>query len=105
MSYYAENAVEVPEGAPVLQGKESIGKTMAFLNDKQNHLTWTPIGADISASGDLGYTYGSYEMRMTGTDGKPVVAHGKYTTIWKKQRDGNWKVVLDIGNNGPEHKS
>jgi ketosteroid isomerase-like protein len=105
LSYYADDAVEVPDGAPVLQGKESIAKTMGFLDDKQNQLTWTPIGADISASGDLGYTYGAYEFRSTGKDGKPVVAHGKYTTIWKKQGNGAWKIVLDMGNSSPEPKS
>jgi ketosteroid isomerase-like protein len=105
LSYYAEDAVEVPDGAPVLQGKESIARTMGFLDDKQNQLTWTPIGADISASGDLGYTYGTYEFRSTGKDGKPTVSHGKYTTIWKKQGDGKWKVVLDMGNSSSEAKS
>jgi ketosteroid isomerase-like protein len=105
LSYYADDAVEVPDGAPILQGKESIAKTMSFLDNKQNHLTWTPVGADISASGDLGYTYGNYEFRSTGKDGKPVVAYGKYNTIWKKQRDGAWKVVLDMGNSSPEPKS
>ena len=98
MSYYADDAVELPNGAPILQGKEAIAKTMGFLDNKDNHLTWTPVGADISASGDLGYTYGNYEFRATGKDGKPIVDHGKYTSIWKKQKDGKWKVVLDIGN-------
>jgi len=104
MSYYAEDAVEVPDGAPVLQGKASIARTMDFLDNKQNHLTWTPIGADISASGDLGYTYGNYEFRSTGKDGKLTIAHGKYATVWKRQRDGAWKVVLDMGNSSPEPK-
>ena len=27
-----------------------------------------------------------------------VVRHGKYVTIWKKQADGSWKFVVDIGN-------
>jgi ketosteroid isomerase-like protein len=105
LSYYADDAVEVPDGAPILQGKESIAKTMGFLDNKQNHLTWAPIGADLSASGDLGYTYGIYEFRSTGKDGKPVVAYGKYNTIWKKQRDSTWKVVLDMGNSSPEPKT
>src|SRR6267154_2335367 len=48
MSYYADDAVEVPNGADFLQGKEAIAKTMGFLNDKDNHLTWKPVGADIS---------------------------------------------------------
>jgi ketosteroid isomerase-like protein len=102
MSYYADDAVELPNGATILQGKDNIAKTMGFLDNKDNHLTWAPVGADISASGDLGYTYGTYEFRATDKDGKPIVDHGKYTSIWKKQKDGKWKVVLDMGNATPE---
>lgn len=54
MSYYAEDAVEVPNGADAIYGKTNIASTMSFLNDKNNQLVWTPVYADISASGDLG---------------------------------------------------
>ena len=101
MSYYADDAVEVPNGEGIITGKVNIARTMGFLDEKTNHLTWTPVGADISASGDLGYTYGNYEFSSLGKDGKPVVEHGKYTSIWKKQKDGRWKVVLDMGNSSP----
>jgi ketosteroid isomerase-like protein len=60
-----------------------------------------PVGADVSSTGDLGYTYGTFEFSSTGKDGKPQVEHGKYTSIWKKQGDGSWKVVLDMGNASP----
>jgi len=96
MSYYAEDSVELPNGAPAIQGKANIAKSMGFLDDKTNHLSWTPVGADIS--GDLGYTYGTYEFRSKDKDGKPTVEYGKYTSIWKLQQDGTWKVVLDMGN-------
>jgi len=102
LSYYADDAVEVPNGAPIIQGKINIAKTMGFLDQKDNHLTWTPVGADISASGDLGYTYGTFEFHSKDKDGKDLVDHGKYTSIWKKQKDGSWKVVLDMGNGSPE---
>jgi ketosteroid isomerase-like protein len=101
MSYYADDAVEVPNGGPIIQGKVNIAKGMGFLHQKDNHLTWTPVGADISASADLGYTYGTFEFRSKDKDGKPVIDHGKYTSIWKKQQDGSWKVVLDMGNASP----
>src|SRR5579863_8587421 len=101
LSYYADDAVEVPNGAPIIQGKVNIAKGMGFLDQKDNHLTWAPVGADISASGDLGYTYGTFEFRSKDKDGKTVVDHGKYTSIWKKQKDGSWKVVLDMGNASP----
>jgi ketosteroid isomerase-like protein len=101
LSYYADDAIEVPNNEAIIHGKTNIAKTMVFLDDKTNHLTWTPVGADISASGDLGYTYGTYEFRSLDKDGKAVVDRGKYTSIWKKQKDGSWKVVLDMGNSSP----
>jgi ketosteroid isomerase-like protein len=104
MSFYAEDAVELPCGAQMILGKESISKTMTFLDDKNNRLTWSPVHVYVSASGDLAYAFGNFEFRSVGKDGVPAVEQGKYTTVWKKQRDGKWKVVLDMGNANPEPK-
>ena len=105
MSYYAEDSAELPNGEDAILGKENIAKTMGFLDDKNNRLTWSPVHADMAASGDLGYTYGTYEFRSIGKDGKPTVEDGKYVSIWKKQKDGSWKVVMDMGNSSPRPKS
>ncbi len=43
MSYYADDAAELPNGADMFRGKENIAKTMGFLDDKNNHLAWTPV--------------------------------------------------------------
>jgi ketosteroid isomerase-like protein len=59
-------------------------------------LSWEPVFADVSRAGDLGYTTGPWEFRPNGPDDQPV-AFGQYFTIWKKQRDGSWKAVLDRG--------
>ena len=104
MSYYAEDAAELPNGEDILQGKDNIAKTMGFLDQKDNHLTWTPVHADMAASGDLGYTFGTYEFRSKDKDGRPTVSYGKYASIWKKQSDGSWKVVMDMGNASPSPK-
>jgi ketosteroid isomerase-like protein len=104
MSYYADNAVEVPNGGGLIEGKAKIAEGMGFLDDKNNQLLWTPVGADISSSGDLGYTYGTFEFHSKDKTGKSIVEHGKYTSIWKLQKDGSWKVVLDMGNASPEPK-
>lgn len=98
MSYYADDSVELPNGGAIIPGKANITKGMGFLDDKNNRLSWTPVAADISASGDLGYTYGNYEFHSKDKEGKPTVEYGKYTSIWKQQKDGTWKVVLDMGN-------
>lgn len=105
LSYYADDAVELPNGAPAIEGKVNIAPGMNFLDDKNNRLTWTPTGGDVSSSGDLGYTYGTFEFRSNDKDGNPRVEHGKYTSIWKLQKDGSWKVVLDMGNASPSPRS
>jgi len=105
MSYYADDAVEVPNGGPLVPGKENISKGMGFLDDPNNRLLWTPVGGDISSSGDLGYTYGTYEFHSKDKDGKLHIEYGKYTSIWKLQKDGKWKVALDMGNASPAPKA
>lgn len=100
MSCYADEAVELPNNSPAIYGKTNIAETMGFLDDKNNRLTWKPAGGDISASGDLGYTFGTYEFTSPGQDGSQT-EYGKYTSIWKLQKDGSWKVVLDMGNASP----
>ncbi|MEP6743348.1 MAG: nuclear transport factor 2 family protein [bacterium] len=55
--------------------------------------TWQPAFADVSSSGDLGYTYGTYNLN--GGDSKKVAEKGNYLRIWKKQR-AVWQVVIDV---------
>jgi len=59
-------------------------------------LAWKPSRADISSTGNLGYTTGGWELRPKGKTDKPA-AFGQYATIWQKQADGKFKAVLDIG--------
>lgn len=58
-------------------------------------LIWRPAYADVAASADLGYTTGPYEVRKKDT--KQLLGAGQFMSVWKKQADGTWKVVADIG--------
>jgi ketosteroid isomerase-like protein len=66
-------------------------------NDTSFTLNWQPQNAFVSASADLGYTYGIYALHPKNID---TILYGTYVTIWKKQHDGKWKFVLDSGNDG-----
>jgi ketosteroid isomerase-like protein len=59
-------------------------------------LTWEPTFADVAQSGDLGYTTGPWEIRPSGPKDKPT-AYGHFVSVWKRQADGVWKVVVDLG--------
>ena len=69
---------------------------------KPGILSWEPIFADASRSGDMGYTTGPWEFRKQTLEEHPV-AYGHYVTIWTKPRFGSWKVVLDVGISHPAH--
>jgi ketosteroid isomerase-like protein len=64
-------------------------------------LTWQPIYAFMSRSGDLGYTTGPWQYKNEIKDAKPS-AFGHFMTIWKKQAGGNWRFALDLGISHPE---
>jgi ketosteroid isomerase-like protein len=59
-------------------------------------LTWWPVYADVSLAGDLGWTTGPFEFREKPTDEKPA-GTGHFFTVWRRQPDGTWKFVLDLG--------
>jgi len=87
-----------PNRSPVI-GRKKI-EEMYSKPDTSFTLNWIPMDADISSSGDLGYTYGIYTVEMDSPEGQAVTKEGTYVTIWKKDRDGNWRFVLDTGNQG-----
>jgi ketosteroid isomerase-like protein len=64
-------------------------------------LIWEPSFAEIAATGDLGYTTGPWEFRppAAGSGAVPdsAIAHGHFVSVWRKQPDGAWKVIVDIG--------
>ncbi len=99
VSYFAEDGSMFPVGAPIVTGKEAIRAFMApAFSDPSFTLSWQPTSAEVSHAGDLGYTVGTFESKRNDPEGNPIIHRGKYVTIWKKSADGNWKVVVDIGN-------
>jgi ketosteroid isomerase-like protein len=60
-------------------------------------ISWKPDLVQAARSGEIGYSSGRYTMSWM-EDRKTLSDQGKYATIWKKQRNGQWKVLLDIFN-------
>ncbi len=89
--FLADDSIIFPRGVPI-NGKQF------YLQAKENGglLTWYPVFARVSATGDLGYSTGPYEYRE---NPKAEIAdiYGTFLTIWKRQADASWKAVLDRG--------
>lgn len=101
VTYFADDGVELEDGGGVTT-RDAISKQPPW--PEGTSLTWTPVKAEMSASGDLGYTYGNYVFKSKNKEGKIVASYGKYMSVWKKQKGGSWKVVVDMGNSSPAPK-
>jgi ketosteroid isomerase-like protein len=98
--WFAEDGVALNNGQAPVIGRVAILKS-ATWDPKVYQLTWTPTEAVLGPSGDIGYTWGHYEGHSKDANGNPVTTSGRYITIWRKQPNGSWKVVLDAGANEP----
>jgi ketosteroid isomerase-like protein len=99
VKYFAEDGVMVPSKGDVIRGKEAIRKAMSTsFGVSGNSLKWEPEYAEVSEDGSLGYTYGRYLRTSLDEAGNTVSGTGRYNSIWKRQIDGSYRIILDIGN-------
>ena len=98
--WFAPDAIALNNGQAPLEGLVAIVKS-ANWDPKVYQLTWTPTDARMGPSGDMGYTWGHFEGHSKDAAGNPVTTSGRYMTVWRREKDGSWKVVLDAGANEP----
>ncbi len=105
---FARKSVEVNTRAAFLENFTD--KTVAFNNgepvpgrtgweqrpESNGYLFWWPVFADVAASGDWGYTTGP---AVLGPDKETKEVKGGlyYSSVWKKDASGAWKVLIDLG--------
>jgi len=96
IEYIDSNGVLLRPGHLPIIGANAIDYLIQ-QDDTGYTLSWEPRNAEVAKSGEMGYTYGIYAMRPKAKD---TVIYGTYVSVWKKQQDGKWKLLLDTGNEG-----
>ena len=67
--------------------------SLAWLRTQPPYASGATRYAEVAASRDLGYTWGSYALPLSGAG---AAARGFYTRAWVRSRDGSWNVALDV---------
>jgi ketosteroid isomerase-like protein len=97
LDYFSPAAVGFADGQPG-SAREQIAKNPDPPKDLQ--LIWEPRFGDVAASGELGYLTGPVRnVRASRDGGRPRFSN--YASVWKRQKDGSFKVVMDVGVNTP----
>ena len=98
-AYLAPDVIMLPRGGNPINGYDN---AIASFDDEAGfELLWQPQLAEVAASGEMGWTWGTYQVIV---DGKPL-SKGTYVNIWTLQADGNWKVRMDMGNQEPAQET
>jgi uncharacterized protein (TIGR02246 family) len=93
---YAPDAVILPQNGPAVSGKENLEASFKEMANMMSDMKWSITKFD--ASGDIAYEVGTYTANIQ-MPGMPAMADkGKFVTVWKRQADGKWLIVVDIFN-------
>ncbi len=95
LEYIAEDGIMLKPDAMPQIGKDKLRALYAQSNDSSFTLSWEPIDGRLAQSAELGFTYGIWTLQQ-----KDTTTQGTYVSIWQKDSVGQWKFVLDSGNNG-----
>lgn len=94
--FMAEDGKLLGAAAEPVIGTAAIFEVMVALPENAE-ISWAPVEAVVAESGELGFTWGDYRLSAPGADGSTVVETGRYLTVWRKDAQGRWRGVIDIG--------
>jgi ketosteroid isomerase-like protein len=97
----ADDAVFLGARGEVARGRdEVIAAWQGLFAAEAPEFRWHPEIVELSGDGTLGLTRGPWTMRGHDARGEPVERRGTFTSIWRRQPDGAWRVIFDAGCGG-----
>ncbi|MEM1187946.1 MAG: DUF4440 domain-containing protein [Pseudomonadota bacterium] len=101
LSLWCEDGVQMPNDAPARIGIGSIREAMApVFSDLRLHIEIHDVWA-ARVEATMGYTHCDYSISATPREGKDaldIMRDGKALTVYKRQRDGSWRIAYDCVN-------
>ena len=102
VSYWSDDALLVPNGQPIAEGKTAI---RAFVSQSFHtpgfHIAWKSEKPVFSPDGKFAWLRSTTMTTAPGPDGKLATFPSRGITVWRRDADGEWRCVVDIWNDPP----
>ena len=95
LAFAHDSLIKPEDGKLPIVGKQALEEDWKGKNGTKD-ISWVPTRVEAAMSGELGYSFGNWKYVSPDT-----TFYGNYYTAWRKGKDGNWKWVIDGGNNTP----
>lgn len=95
--HFCEDAWQMPPHQPPLAGREAI---RAYWKNAVTWGRWTLSlqAEDVQVSGEMAAERGSYTLDFQAAAGAPMPSfsdRGNYVVVWRRDADGEWRILLD----------
>jgi uncharacterized protein (TIGR02246 family) len=103
---YSDDAVQLQSlASDDHKGRDGITKAaQAQFDTLSTVATREDITEEIIPAGAYLVEIGHYAFTGTSKANKPVSAGGRYLVMWRKDADGAWRILRDIGSEAPTRK-
>ena len=103
---FGDDAVGMHHTLPVLEGRDAIRDFGRMVHETFVIDRFDLTVEAVRVEGAWALTRGSFASRFLPRDGSESIApgaetpaaDGKFILIWERQDDGEWRIVLDMGN-------
>ena len=93
---FTEDGSLLARNGRVIKGRQQIlERQKAAMQAVGPGVKVTVTTVDLWVDGDTAYETGKYNYKYQ-DKGQPVTDEGRYVTIWKRQKDGAWKLHMDM---------
>jgi len=90
-------------GGDTVVGEAAIREYFA-ATPPETLLHWEPQEGFVSDGDDFGVTWGKWELHPDGNRSTAAAARGTYVTVWRRDANGVWRGLLDMGSNDPSYR-
>lgn len=99
MSFFDKDAIRIKYRGGMVKGYDAVRVTdTPLISDTTITLNWQPLEAHVFQDGALGMTVGTSQVvGRTGPRAGQTTYRGRYTTLWRRDASGKWKVIMDTG--------
>jgi uncharacterized protein (TIGR02246 family) len=92
---FAEEGIWLGGNGKAHKGQALLDRIKGFIKYYGPGVKITVTSTAVWVDGETAYETGKFVYNYQ-KDGKPVTDEGRYATIWKRQKDGSWKLILDM---------
>ncbi len=95
MSMYTPDALFLPDEGEAVRGPQNIRK---YLGAEVGTRHFERQVLALEVDGNLAYEVANQTVTIREPGRPPRILKDKYVHIWKKQKDGSWKIAVDMYN-------